>query len=75
METRPNKHYRDITIPIFLKNAENIKIRKQKLQATTATINTIASSEVLNQVESMVLLELHERISIRIPGFLNNTES
>ena len=55
------------------KNTENIKIRKQKLRATIATINTIASNEVLNQVESIVLLELHERIAI--PGFLNNAET
>ena len=55
------------------KNAENIKSRKQKIQATTATINTIASSEVISKVESTVLLELHERITI--PALLNNCES
>ena len=55
------------------KNTENIKARRQKTQATTATINTIASNEVLNRVESLVLLELHERITI--PTLLNNAES
>ena len=55
------------------RNMENLKARKQKLQATTATINTIASNKVLNQIESKVLLELHERIAI--PGLLNNSES
>lgn len=52
---------------------ENLKSRRQKLQATTATINTIASNEVLNRVEALVLLELHERISI--PCLLNNAET
>ena len=55
------------------KNIENIKSRRQKLQGTTASINTIASNEVLNRVESAVLLELHERIAI--PGLLNNSQS
>ena len=55
------------------KNLENIKSRKQKLQATVASINTIASNEVLNRVESITLLELHERIAI--PGLLNNSQS
>lgn len=52
------------------------KISKQegkKVQATISTINTIASNEVVNKVESMVLLELHERITI--PTLLNNAES
>ena len=55
------------------KNTENIKMRRQKIQATTATINNIASNEILNRVESLVLLELHERITI--PSLLNNAES
>ena len=55
------------------RNTENIKSKRQKIQATTATINTIASNEVLNRVESLVLLELHERITI--PTLLNNAES
>ena len=55
------------------KNMDNLKARRQKLQATTATINTIASNEVFNRVEALVLLELHERISI--PCLLNNAET
>ena len=55
------------------RHAENIKSRRQKTQASTATINTIASNEILNKVESLVLLELHERITI--PGLLNNAEA
>ena len=55
------------------RNGENIKSRKQKLQGTLASINTIASNEVLNRVESVVLLELHEKIAI--PGLLNNSQS
>ena len=55
------------------KNTENIKARKQKLQGTIASINTIASNEVLSRIESCVLLELHERIAI--PGLLNNSQS
>ena len=52
---------------------ETIKSRKQKTQAATATINTIASSDVINKVESIVLLELHERITI--PNLLYNAEA
>ena len=55
------------------KNIENTKSRGQKVRATTATINSIASNEVINRVESIVLLELHERITI--PTLLNNAES
>ena len=62
-----------VTITHNGKNLENIKSRKQKLQATVASINTIASNEVLNRVESITLLELHERIAI--PGLLNNSQS
>ena len=49
------------------------KYQIKKTQASTATINTIASNEILNKVESLVLLELHERITI--PGLLNNAEA
>ena len=43
------------------------------LVITTLSITTIASSEVLNRIETAVLLELHEKISI--PTLLNNAES
>lgn len=55
------------------KNTENIQSRKSKLMASTVTINTIATSEVLNKVETAVLLELHEKITI--PGYLTNSEA
>ena len=55
------------------RHMENIKSRRQKTQASTATVNTIASNEILNRVESLVLLELHERITI--PALLINAES
>ena len=51
----------------------NLSNRKVKLQATTANIHTIASSEVLNKIETSVLLELHEKISIA--SLLSNAES
>ena len=55
------------------KNIKNIESRGNKLQATTISINTIAASEVLNRVETSVLLELHEKISMT--GYLNNGET
>ena len=50
-----------------------IVARKTKVMTSTITINTIASSEVLNRIETPVLLELHERINIA--GLLTNSES
>ena len=38
-----------------------------KLMTSTVTINTIATSEILNRIESAVLLGLHEKINI--PGY------
>ena len=55
------------------KNTENIKSRKNKLQASTASISTIATSEILHRIETSVLLELHEKINI--PSLLSNSES
>ena len=55
------------------KNTENISTRKTKLQITTIHINTIAASDILNQIETSVLLELHEKINI--PSLLANAES
>ena len=43
------------------------------MQATTTHIHTIASSETLNKIETAVLLELHEKVSIA--SLLNNSES
>ena len=55
------------------KISKNIEARGIKLKATTISINTIAASEILNRIETSVLLELHEKISI--PGYLTNSET
>ena len=55
------------------KNLENISSRKLKLQATSITINTIASSDVLCRMETSILLELHEKQNIS--SLLFNSES
>ena len=39
------------------KNSENLSERKTKVQSTTITINTIASNEILNKIETTVLLK------------------
>ena len=41
--------------------------------AATISINTVASGEILNQIETSVLLELHERVTIAT--LLNNAEA
>jgi len=71
-ETTKYKYLGDV-ITTNGKNTENLQSRKAKMLATTITINTIASSEILNNIETSVLLELHEKISIA--GLLNNAES
>ena len=55
------------------KNKSNIEARKMKTQATTININAIASTEVLRKMETTVLLELHDKVTI--PGLLANAES
>ena len=55
------------------KDKENITDRRKKINASTISINTIAANEVLNKIETPVLLELHEKISV--PSLLNNTEA
>ena len=71
-ETDKYRYLGDVITPDG-KNFENIQSRKNKVQATTVNINTIASSETLHNIETIVILELHEKICI--PGFLNNCES
>ena len=46
------------------KNNENIEARQRKLQSTTVCINTVASGEVLNRIETAVILDLHEKRNI-----------
>ena len=55
------------------KNKENIAERRKKMVAATMSIKTIASNEILNRIETAVLLELHEKISIS--SLLNNGEA
>ena len=55
------------------KNKENIAERRRKMVAATMSIKTIASNEDLNRIETVVLLELHEKISIS--SLLNNAEA
>ena len=55
------------------KNKENISERKRKTVATTISINTIAGNEILNRIETPVILDLHEKITI--PSLLNNAEA
>ena len=55
------------------KNKCNIEARQRNLQSTTIYINTVASYEVLNQIETAVILQLHE--SKNISSFLTNAQS
>ena len=55
------------------KNKENIADRKRKSVGNTISINTIATNEILNGIETPVLIELHEKITI--PSLLNNAEA
>ena len=71
-ETDKYKYLGDVVTPDG-KNKENLQNRMIKSQATSVNINTIASSETLLGIETMVILELHDKICI--PGLLNNCES
>ena len=55
------------------KNTQNIKSRKNKIIVSSASINTIAASEILYRIETTVLLDLHEKVNI--PSLLTNSES
>ena len=55
------------------KNTENIKLRKNKINISTVSINTIASSEALYKIETAVLLQLHEKVNIS--SLITNSES
>ena len=71
-ETTSYKYLGDI-ISSDGRNTKNIEARKTKTYATTININSIASTEVLRKIETSVLLELHDKITI--PGLLANAES
>ena len=55
------------------KNTKNLAERRNKMKTTIITINTIASNEILNKIETTVLIELHEKINI--PSLLANAEA
>ena len=55
------------------KNKANIEARKNKVNASTITINTIASGEILNKMETSVLIELREKVNVA--GLLTNAEA
>ena len=55
------------------KNIKNIESRKAKTLATTINMNSIASTEILCKIETSVLLELHDKVTV--PGLLANAEA
>ena len=71
-ETKTYKYLGDI-ISNNGKNKENIEARQKKTQATTVSINSFGATEVLRKIETKVLLELHDKITL--PGLLTNAES
>ena len=71
-ETDSYKYLGD-TLTADGKNKRNIEQRKNRVTATTVSINSIASTEVLRRIETAVLLELHEKVNI--PALLTNAES
>ena len=71
-ETKTYKYLGDI-ISSNGKNKENIEARKQKTQSTTVNINSFGATEVLRKIETKILLELHDKITL--PGLLANAES
>ena len=73
IETAKSYTYLGDLITCDGKNTENLNTRKTKLNASTIAINTIAANEVLYQIESTVLLELHEKVNIS--SLLTNSES
>ena len=55
------------------KNAKNLEAWRNKIKGTTVSINSIAANDTLKKIETKVLLELHEKVSIA--GLLTNAES
>ena len=55
------------------KNAKNLTDRKNKMITSIVTIHTIAANEILNKIETSILIDLHEKINI--PGLLANSEA
>ena len=55
------------------RNTKNIDQRKAKIFTTTTAINSIAVTEILRNLETAVLLEPHEKVSVT--ALLTNSES
>ena len=55
------------------KNTLNIQSRRNKINISSCSISTIASSDVLHRIETPVLLELHEKVNIS--ALITNSES
>ena len=71
-ETTTYKYLGDI-ITNDGKNTKNLESRKIKLNSSTISIKTIASSETLHKLEISLLLEMHN--SINLSALLTNAES
>ena len=72
LETATYKYLGDI-ISNDGKNANNIETRKNRINASTVSIKTIAANETLNTVETSVLLDLHD--TINLSALINNSEA
>ena len=55
------------------KNDATIEYREKKLKISVIQINTIAENEVMNRIETYVILDLHEKINIA--SLLTNAET
>ena len=71
-ETKSYKYLGDILCSNG-KNEENIKSRKVKTLSNTAHINAIGATDVLRMIETKILLELHDKVTV--PGLITNAES
>ena len=71
-ETTTYKYLGDI-ITNDGKNTKNLESRKIKLNSSTISIKTIASSETLHKLEISLLLEMHN--SINLSALLTKTHN
>ena len=71
-ETTTYKYLGD-TVTNDGRNRKNLELRKNKLNASTISIKTIAANETLNMLETTVLLNLHDIINVS--ALLTNSES
>lgn len=71
-ETESYKYLGDV-ITNDGKNASNIKNRKDKAISTTIAIKTIATNDIFRDIETSVIMELHETTTLT--ALLTNSES